>query len=96
MASVGFFVCDLDLEDELIRALGVEGTERVIDSEGQLERLRVFQNQPFQRTRTPEQQLRRFFGTTVGRKEQYARALSDAVVTVPDPLAALIGFVKGF
>ena len=96
MASLGFFVCERDLEDELIRALGIEGTERVIAAEGQLDKLRTFQNQPFQRTRSPEQQLRRFFGTTGGRKEQYARALVEALGSIPYPLAALLAFVKRY
>ena len=31
MERLGFYVCVADLEDELIRALGVEGVERVIE-----------------------------------------------------------------
>jgi hypothetical protein len=87
-----YVVCDADLEDELIRALGVEGTERVIELEGQLPLLRTFQNQPWQRTRTPEQQMRRFFGTTSGRKEQYGRALVEGLdlARIPQPLTDLL------
>ena len=34
MEALGFFVCDADLEDELIRALGVATVERLIESAG--------------------------------------------------------------
>jgi len=84
-----YFVCDADLEDELIRALGIERTERVIALQGDLAALRTFQNQPAQRSRTPQQQLRRFMGTLSGRKEKYGRALVEGLVIVPAPLAAL-------
>ena len=90
-----YFVCDADLEDELIRSLGIEGTERVIDLQGDLGMLRTFQNQPAQRSRTPQQQLRRFMGTLAGRKEKYGRALVEGLARVdgpggvPAPLAAL-------
>jgi hypothetical protein len=95
MASLGFFVCVADLEDELIRALGADGVERVIEGQGQLHLLRTFRNQPFQRSRTPVQQLRRFIGTTAGRKEQYGRALVDGLDLdrVPAPLSGLLAYV---
>jgi hypothetical protein len=35
MERHGFFVCTLDLEDELIRALGIEAVERIIEAEGE-------------------------------------------------------------
>ena len=34
MEALGFFVCTLDLEDELIRALGTEVVERIIEGQG--------------------------------------------------------------
>ena len=40
LAAYGFFVCDEDLEDELIRALGTDTVIEVIDREGELGRLR--------------------------------------------------------
>ncbi|MFJ6695150.1 TOPRIM nucleotidyl transferase/hydrolase domain-containing protein [Streptomyces sp. NPDC091272] len=89
---LGFHVCDADLEDELIRALGPAGVEQVVEAEGDLRSLRTFRNQPAQRTRTGHQQLRRFMGTTGGRKEHYARAMVDALdlSRVPRPLDALL------
>ena len=92
MESLGFFVCDADLEDELIRALGTTAVEGVIESLGDLEAFRTFQNQPAQRVRPIERQLRRFMGTLSGRKEKYARALVDALDLdeVPRPLDLLV------
>jgi hypothetical protein len=95
MESLGFFVCVDDLEDELIRALDVEGVERVLAAEDDLARFRLFQNQPAQRGRAVEGQLRRFFGTTSGRKAQYAGKLVLALDPdrVPRPLERLLASI---
>jgi len=77
--SLGFFVCDADLEDELIRALGTAGVERVLESEGELASFRRFQAQPAQRGREHGAQLRRFMGTRAGRKIRYGSLLVDAL-----------------
>ena len=91
---LGFFVCVADLEDELIRVLGVPRVEDVLEQQGDLAGFRVFQNQPFQRERATDTQLHRFLGTTAGRKAQYARALVEALdlTAVPRPLAAVLDF----
>ena len=88
LAAAGFAVCVADLEDELIRAHGVAGTERVIAAAGELPSLRRLQRQPAQLGRAPEAQLRRFLGTRSGRKGRYARLLVDALDLdrVPAPL----------
>lgn len=90
-----FFVCDADLEDELIRALGVERVAELIQQEGDLRPLQIFLSQPAQRGRSPQQQLRRFLGTKKGRKIHYGRVLVDALPheRVPAPLADLLDFV---
>jgi hypothetical protein len=92
MESLGFYVCVADLEDELIRALGVAGVERVLAAENDLARFRAFQNQPAQRGRAVERQLRRFMGTISGRKARYARALVFALGShrIPRPLDHLL------
>jgi hypothetical protein len=102
LESRGFYVCVADLEDELIRAMGVAGVEQVLAAENDLARFRTFQNQPAQRGRAVERQLRRFLGTTSGRKAQYARALIAALDfgRVPRPLDRLLsgsggGAVRG-
>ena len=85
MGELGFFSCDADLEDELIRALGTDAVERAIASEGDLRAFRTFSNQPAQRGRETTAQLRRFFGTIGGRKSQYARVLTEAIGNAPAP-----------
>jgi len=92
---LGFYVCVADLEDELIRALGVATVERVIEAQGELEALRTFQREPQWRARTAEEQLRRFFGTHRGRKIQSAALLVDALdlERVPWPLDAVLAYV---
>lgn len=91
------FVCDPDLESEFVRALGVEGVEAVIAAEGELGSFRRLQQQPFQRARTPEQQLARFFGGRSGNKPRYAALLAAAVPLdrIPPPLAALLDALGG-
>lgn len=76
----GFFVCDPDLEGELLRALGVAAVEGVIGREGETRAYDIFRQQPAQRDRTDEQRLHRFMGTHGGRKEQYGRADRKSVV----------------
>jgi hypothetical protein len=94
MESVGFFVCTEDLEDELIRALGVAAVERVIETQGELSSFRTFQNQPAWRGRAEEAQLRRFIGTRSGRKTRYGGLLVDALdlSRVPRPLEQVLGY----
>src|ERR1700726_3815844 len=45
MERLGFYVCVADLEDELIRALGVAAVERVLEAQGDLDAFRTFQKQ---------------------------------------------------
>jgi len=94
--SLGFSVCVADLEDELIRALGVDAVEQVVAAQGELRPFRTFQQQPAQRGRTHEAQLRRFMGTRSGRKIRYARLLVDAVdlTEVPRPLDQVLAHVR--
>jgi len=88
-------VCVVDLEDELIRALGGEAVVRVVEAEGELRHFRTLQHQPFHRDRTLEQQLHRFLGTHSGSKRLYARAVVEALdlARVPAPLDAVLASV---
>lgn len=90
-----FFVCAADLEDELIRALGVSRVEELVRAEGDLRALRTFVRQPAQHGRSPQQQLRRFLGTKKGRKIHYGRVLVEALAPdhVPAPLDGLLAAV---
>jgi hypothetical protein len=94
LAAYGFFVCDEDLEDELIRALGTAAVVAVIEREGELGQLRTFQHQPFQRSRSLHDQLHRFAGTKSGRKVRLAAALAEELPldAVPAPLLDVLGF----
>ena len=90
LATLGFHACERDLEDELIRALGAEATLAVVEGEGDLGRFRMFSTQPEWRDRPVGDRLRRFCGTTAGRKERYGRALAAATPSEPPPIAALL------
>ena len=91
---LGFFVCEPDLEGELIRSLGAAGVEAVLERSGKLSSFRTFQRQPQWQGRPVEDQLRRFFGSSAG-KIRHAPLLVEAVdlARVPRPLAALLAHV---
>lgn len=97
LADAGFFVCDRDLEDELIRALGVGGVQRVLAEQGDLDRFRLFQQQPAHREEDAHDQLHRFLGTTAGRKIAYGGLLVEAAGAggVPAPLRAVVEHAAG-
>jgi hypothetical protein len=79
MERVGFYVCDEDLEDELIRAVGPRRVEALFDSQGDLGSFGSLQRQPAWRGRNTEAQMRRFMGSGARRKLRYARLLVEAV-----------------
>ncbi|MFD3971528.1 TOPRIM nucleotidyl transferase/hydrolase domain-containing protein [Streptomyces cyaneofuscatus] len=94
-AEQEFFVCAADLEEELIRALGVPRVEQLVQAEGDLRALQIFLRQPAQQGRSPQQQLRRFLGTKKGRKIHYGRVLVEALGAdnVPAPLDGLFAIL---
>jgi hypothetical protein len=91
-----FHACHLDLEDELLRALGVDAVEAVVAAAGELPRFRAMQRQVAQRERSTHDQLRRFMGTKGGRKIRYAPLLVAALDldAVPDPLDRVLAAVE--
>jgi hypothetical protein len=95
MAERGFFVCDADLEDELIRAVGAERLVDLIEQEGGIRSFHTLQRQPALRDRSLHDQLRRLMGGRSGGKVKFARLMADAVALdrVPRPLAALLDHV---
>jgi hypothetical protein len=95
MEQLGFYVCVEDLEDELIRALGADAVEQVVEAQGDLGSFRTLQKQPAWQGRPVEEQLRRFMGSGGSRKIRYARLLVDAVdlARVPRPLERVLAHV---
>jgi len=95
MESLGFYVCVADLEDELIRALGTDAVERVLDAHGDTGPFRTLQKQPEWRGRSLHDQLRRFFGSGGRRKIRYARYLVEALDLdrIPRPLDGVLRHV---
>jgi hypothetical protein len=95
LQALGFFVCQLDLEDELIRAVGTAAVEQIIAADGRLPSFRRLQRQPAQRTQPVNHQLRRFIAARSGHKNHYARLLVDALDLdqVPPPLDHLLNRV---
>lgn len=91
-ADLGFFGCSVDLEDELIRALGVEAVEAVIDAAGEAQSLRLLAGMPAQRGWPRVAVLRRFLGSRSGRKARYAALFVAALEPgrTPQPLASLL------
>ena len=86
------FVCDPDLEAELIRALGADEVLRVLAAHRDLGPFRTLQKQPSWRGRPIEEQLRRFMGSGGRRKIRYARHLVEALdlTRVPAPLDGVL------
>lgn len=86
------FVCVADLEDELVRALGMDRVLEVVEAGGDLDAWHILLNQPYHRGRPEDLVLRRFWGTTSGRKEKYAALLAAALepAAVPAPLAGVL------
>ena len=95
MERLGFYVCDADLEDELIRALGAAAVEEVVDAQGDLGSFRTLQKQAAWQGRPTEEQLRRFMGSGGSRKIRYGRLLVEALDLdqVPRPLDRVLAHV---
>jgi hypothetical protein len=95
LEQLGFYVCNADLEDEMIRALGAERVEEVIASEGDLGAFRTLQKEPAWRGRPVEAQLHRFMGSGGRRRTRYPPLLVRAMnlSEVPRPLELLLAYV---
>jgi hypothetical protein len=88
------YVCVKDLEDELIRALGAERVQAVVEAEGELPTFRSFQNQLFWREQQVERQLRRWLQNG-GRYLRYPPLLVEAMEPqeIPRPLTDVLAHV---
>jgi hypothetical protein len=85
LERIGFYACTRDLEDELTRAVGPDGMERVLAEQKELRAFRTYQKQPAHRARPLEEQLH---GFVWNRKQRYAVFVVEALdlERVPRPL----------
>jgi len=98
LAALGFHRCDRDLEDELIRAVGIDRMLAILDSEGDLVPFRTLQQQPAHRGGSVAGHLHRFLGAGSGRKIRYGRLLVRALALpeMPTPLTAVLADAVAF
>ncbi len=94
-SGLEYYVCVADLEDELIRATGIDAALELLDANGDLHSFRTFQRQPAWRGRRVESQLRRFMGSADRRKIRYARIFVEALdpARIPRPLEGVLSRV---
>jgi OLD-like protein len=92
LERIGFYACTRDLEDELTRAVGPDGMERVLAEQGELRAFRTYQKQPAHRARPLEEQLHGFMWN---RKQRYAVLLVEALDldAVPRPFDRVLTHV---
>ena len=92
MERLGFYVCEADLEDELVRCLGAGVVMQVLAEHGKLGSFRTYQKQPAHRERSTEAQLRGFLTNW---KVQLAAPLVEALDLgrVPRPLEGVLTHV---
>ena len=91
MAAVGFFMCEGELEDELLRAVGVPAVLRIIEQQGNLRRFRTLQRQLAYRDAPLTVQVRHLMTQY---KIAYAPLLIDALdlADIPHPLTAVLDY----
>jgi hypothetical protein len=92
LEALGFYACDVNLEDELTRALGPAAMEELLEAQGELSAFRTYQKQPAQREQPLEAQLRGFLWN---RKLKYGVVIIEALDLdrVPRPLAGVLAHV---
>jgi len=94
LERLGFYVCEADLEDELVRCLGAPAVEEILAAHGRLGSFRTYQKQPAHRARTTEEQLRGFLNNW---KIRLAAPLVEALDLgrVPRPLDGVLAALSG-
>jgi hypothetical protein len=92
LEALGFYACDVNLEDELTRAMGRAAMEELLEAQGELSAFRTYQKQPAHRQEPIEAQLRGFLWN---RKHRYGMLIIETLDldSVPRPLAAVLGHV---
>jgi len=96
LEAQGFYVCNADLEDELINAVGVDTVLDVAARQRELNAFRKLQRQPQWQGREIKSQLRRWMGSGGTRKIRYAELLVNALNLshIPAPLDQLITHIS--
>jgi hypothetical protein len=92
LEHAGFYACTRDLEDELTRAVGPQGMERVLAEQDELRAFRTYQKQIAHRGRPLAEQLHGFMWN---RKQRYAVLLVEALDLdrIPRPLDRVLEHV---
>jgi OLD-like protein len=92
LEGLGFYACDVNLEDELTRAMGPAAMEELLEVQGELSAFRTYQKQPAHREEAIEAQLRGFLWN---RKLKYGVLIINALELdrVPRPLAGVLAHV---
>ena len=95
LAWHGVFVCDRDLEDVLIRALGADVVRDELAGMAELSGFTTFAQMPQWRGRPVTDQLHRFAGSGSGRKLRLAGRLAARLdpAALPDPIDGLVDAV---
>ena len=95
LAWHGTFVCDRDLEDVLIRALGTDVVREELAAMAELTSFATFTQMPQWRGRPVADQLHRFAGSGSGRKARLAARLATRLDpdALPDPIGSLVAAV---
>lgn len=91
-AASAFFRCQVDLEDELIRALGLARALAVVAEADEMRSFQLLSQMPAQAGWSRRAVLRRFLGSQAGRKARYARLFVEALPpgAEPAPLRGLL------
>ena len=89
------FVCVKDIEDELIRAVGVPRVEELLAEKGDLATFRHFQNQPAWRGRAAAEGLQRWLESADRRRYRYLPWLVEMLEPdkIPAPLTGVLSAV---
>lgn len=92
----GFFVCEADLEDELVRSLGAQRAKDALVAAGLGGKLEALQLQGAWADKPLDEQVRRFVSAGSGRKELAAGILARELAPdeVPEPLALLLDRIR--
>jgi hypothetical protein len=92
LEALGFYACEVNLEDELTRAMGPAAMEELLEAQGELGAFRTYQKQPAHRKERIEAQLRGFLWN---RKHKYAVLIVTALDLdrIPRPLAGVLAHV---